>query len=259
MLSVPMVDPAKRTFKRMLKGAQQNEILVPVIRSLLYAPDFDSFEVPVAGFTERLFDGWFHPSTHPLWSEKMLYVYLTDHDMIEKEPFDPLGTMSVTQGNFWHSFFQNLLFHNGFVRDSTPEGKSTHDRVELFVEDWDTNTRGSMDGVLNSDKLPIEFDEGLELKTMVSSKLSKCPRTSPTDPILLDWFREKCGVYYAQAQEYLRMSGLSVQRVIIIALEYPFEMIEIAVPFDQIFSQRVVEKYRRVIQAVADGVPPSVP
>lgn len=254
-----MADNAQRTFRRMLKGAGKDEILIPVIRSLLYAPDFNSFEVPVAGFEDRPFDAWFHPSTHPLWTENMLYLYLTDHEILQKEPFDPLGTMAVTQGNFWHSFFQNLLFHHGFVRNSTPEGKSIHDKVELYVEDRETNTRGSMDGVLNSDNLPIDFDEGLELKTMVSSKLSKCPRTSASDPLLLAWFREKCSVYYAQAQEYLRMSGLSVQRVIIITLEYPFEMVEIAVPFDRGYSQSIVEKYRRVIQAVADGVMPNVP
>ena len=89
--------------------------------------------------------------------------------------------------------------------------------------------------------------------TMNTFKVSKIPRGRPDDPEVLAWFREKCPDYYAQAQEYLRLGKRARMVVVILSLTYPFEMREIHVPFDRMFSHRLVDKYRKVIQMVADG------
>ena len=92
--------------------------------------------------------------------------------------------------------------------------------------------------------------------TMNPMKLGRVPKGSPTDDDVLGWFKKSCRDYYAQAQEYLRMSGRERMIVVILSLTYPFEMREIHVPFDRVFAYGVRDKFYRVLQAVADQTPP---
>jgi hypothetical protein len=229
----------------------QNEILIPVIRTALYNPHFSSFDVPIGAFHERKPDGKFHPSTHPLWTERQLFYYLTSS--LESQPLDDLGAMAVTAGNFWHSFIQTLGLDAGFLKVSDPNAKHAHDKAELFVQDKVLGSQGFLDGVLNEEVLSIDGPRGFEYKSMNSRKLGTCPKGSPTDPEKINWLVAKCPVYYAQAQEYLRMTGFPFQQMLFMALEYPYEMIEICVPYNYSFAQSIADKYHRVRQAVADG------
>ena len=80
--------------------------------------------------------------------------------------------------------------------------------------------------------------------------------TAPDDPELQEAYRKMSEVYYAQAQEYMRLSGLRRHRTVVMSMEYPFEMAEIVLNYDHAFVQGITEKYRRVRQAVADHIPP---
>lgn len=212
-------------------------MLIPVLRAALFDPDFKSFEVKVGGFHKRKPDGWFHPSEHPLWPERMLYYYVTEPDRMVAEPFDPHSTMAVTQGQFWHKFVTKVGMDAGII---------TAENVP--VRDDDTGARGEMDGLLT--------DEGFEFKTMRPSKASRIPDLPVSDPALLDFYIDKQPVYYAQAQEYMRMSGLVTMRTLILSLEYPFDWREIVIPRDEAIVSSIREKYRRVRQAIADKTPP---
>jgi hypothetical protein len=245
-----------REFQRLLKGAFSDEVLIPILRALLTNPRFDGFEVPIPDFRPRRPDGWFHPSTHPLWPERMLWWYLVAPERLLDVELDTDGAMATTQGTFWHSFLQHVMLVHGLVLIMNPEGRFPHDKVEFFVSDEEHGARGAMDGVLNPDKLPLTVPIGLEIKTMRPSKLNTCPKGGPKDPARLEWLKKKCPEYYAQAQEYLRMSGYTEQRFLFIGIEYPFYMLEISVPFSYGDSQVVVDKYRRVRQAVAGGYMP---
>jgi hypothetical protein len=248
-----MTEANARAFRRVLKGAIGHEVLIPQVQVALHNPSFEAFEVPTLAFHERQYDGWLHPSTHPLWPERQLYYYLNQGDSFEHDPIGVDGTMAVTQGNFWHSFLQRVLLDSGLIRNVDMGATHAHDQAELYVEDKTCLTRGWMDGVLNSDVFSITVDEGLEIKTASSRVTNSLPKGPPGDPERIGWLKEKRPQYYAQAQEYLRMSKMSTQRFLFVNLEYPFAMHEIAVPFDYSYSQRVVDKYRSVIQAVADG------
>ena len=235
-------------FTKTLKSISNNEIVVPALRSALWKPNFKSFTVTVDGFEERPPDGWFHPSVHPLWPEPLLYIYLTDYERMIREPFDPSSTMAVTAGTFFHTFVQNVLVEEN-VLDRQPVvcdcGKKHPERAEVYLVDEESRSRGHSDGVVHE-------GSAFEFKTMNPMKLGRVPKGEPTDAAVLDWFKTKCRDYYAQAQEYLRMSGRDRMIVVLLGLTYPFEMREIHVPFDRPHSFQVREKFMRVIQAVAD-------
>ena len=225
---------ASPTFKKVMKGLADGEKLIPAVRSYLYDPAFPTFEVQIHGFEEREPDYWFHPSTHPLWTERQLFFYLTQPEQLATEVHDMLSTMAITAGNFWHSFMQVCLIDAGILSEA-----------EVAVADDDVLSRGHMDGTL-------VFGEAWEFKTMNGQKLNRLAKGSPGSAEVIESFKQMLPVYYAQAQEYMRMSGYRIMRVLIMETAYPFPMREIAIPYDPAFALGIRDKYARVRQAVAD-------
>lgn len=232
-----MTGTTSANFKQIINGAASGEIVVPALRAALWSPDFKSFDVKVAGFEPRPPDGWFHPSTHPLWPERLLYWYLVAPDRLEMEPFDPASTMAVTQGHFWHSLIGVIGMELGIFT-----------AVEVPVKDEHTGSRGSMDATL--------ANEVFEFKTMRPTKYRKIERGAPDDPLVIAAWRKMVPDYYAQAQEYMRLSGYRRHRTLVLSMEYPFPMREIVIDFDPVFAYEIAQKFVRVRQAVADGRPP---
>jgi hypothetical protein len=242
-----------RQFRQLLAGIRDKEVLIPRLRAYWFNPKLPFVTIPVRDFEQRLPDGWFHPSEHPTWPERMLYWYLAFPAKMVPEPSDMNKVLAVTQGVFWHFFTQSCLEDMGLLRVVSPKGNTSWQRVECYVEDRSLLSRGSMDGVVNSDNIPVlRSDEAFEFKTMSVAKMSGCPRGAPDDQDRLTWWRAKNPQYYAQTQEYLRMSGLSFMRVLILGLQSPFPMIELQVPFSYSEASKTAEKYARVIQALAD-------
>lgn len=235
------------TFRKLIKSIDNDEKIVPLLRTALWDPNFKSFTIKVDGFSKRKPDGWFHPSTHPLWTEPMLYLYMSNPESLIREPFDPASTMAVTAGSFFHDFVQTVLLQEKVLErhPNCPCGLRKHSDAEVLLVDEEVRSRGHSDGVT--------FDgDGFEFKTMNTMKMGRIPKGRPDDPEVLAWFVDRCPDYYAQAQEYLRMSKRLRMVVVILSLTYPFEMREIHVPFDPGFAFAVRDKFARVIQAVAD-------
>lgn len=225
------------------------DVLIPRIRTSLSNPDFKDFTVRVSGFEHREADGRFHPSEHPLWSEIALLRYLRGE--IPTRTMDINGVFAVTQGSFWHSVIQTLGIQDGWLR-SNNDDPNIPDRAEFAVNDDELGTGGHMDGILNSEVLGIPKDQGFEMKTMNGFKASKCPKGSPDDPAKINWLKTEYHLYDAQAQEYMRMSGFSEQRFLILTLEYPYPMFEVVLPFDPELSKQITDKYRKVRQIIND-------
>lgn len=242
---------AAPNFRKVLQSVRNDEKVVPLLRSALWDPSFKSFTVKVEGFRSRPPDGWFHPSTHPLWSRPMLYHYLAGTPGMKEEPFDPQGTIAVTAGTFFHSFVQRVLVDHKVLEKQPVTcgcGAKHPERAEVYLEDREALSRGHSDGVTYE-------GDGFEFKTMHPAKMGKIPKGSPSSQEVLDWFLDRCPDYYAQAQEYLRMSGRQRMVVVIMSLTYPFEMREIHVPYNPFAATKVRDKYAEVIQAVADRRP----
>ncbi len=228
-----MADKVSPRFRSVVKAAHKGEIFVPIFRSYLMEGNFPSFNIESRGWkeNEREPDGWFHPSTHPTMDDRQLYYYMTEPTRMIKEQFDSTSIMAMVAGTFWHAFIQMAGLDIGLITD-----------VEVGVEDETYRSRGSMDGLLSS-------GDALEIKTMALTKMGNI-----TDVFT---FMLKCPEYYAQAQEYLRMSGRDRMVVVLVNTAYPFEMREIHVPYNASAANETCRKYTKVLQAIADQRPPA--
>lgn len=91
------------------------------------------------------------------------------------------------------------------------------------------------------------------LVTHNTTNSAKARRLADLD---LEAFKKVCPDYYAQVQEYMRMTGYRQALVVFVVLGYPWEIIEVQVPYDPMHALQVASKYRAVREAVAVGEPP---
>lgn len=214
-------------FARGLKQIAGGKILSPVLTAELMKPRFRSFSVPVKPWTERPPDGWFHPSTHGDWPARKLALYLRHPEELEVEEITLEKVMAVTQGHFWHEFCGRVFLKNGIVS-----------KLELPCTDEVHNRRGHMDGKLAN-------GEGLEMKTINNEWLVK----KITDLASLKEFKPG---YFAQAQDYLDMHDLEKMRFFMIAMFYPYPMMEFIVPRDETFIRAQRAKYREAMEMATE-------
>lgn len=228
---MPKASAHSPAFRKALQSIAQGDKLIAPLRSYLYEPAFTGFDVSVRGLGKRNPDDWFHPSTHPGWSERALYLYVAQPDLLVPEPMNPMAVLSMTAGSIWHSIIGHILCDDlGIVKE-----------LEVSVRCEETKARGHMDGVMD--------DEIFEFKTAKDIAIAKI--NSVDDYIV------RYPGYYLQAQEYMRMSGYRKERVLMMALTYPFDMREFVIDFDHAVSAAIRQKYLNVRQAVADQRMPS--
>lgn len=246
-------------FRRVSANVHEGLILTPLLTTYLYHAKFPSFDVH---FTKednapRVPDGWFHPSTHPLMTERQLYYYL-DASGWQEEPREYMGTLSIVFGKAVHSFIQMCIGPKELGVAVPPPagncpvcGKVTGYRRgqcdEHGVVDEQTGSRGHMDGVLQLPELGIV---GFEFKTSNMMKLQK------RRDLDLAAFRETWPEYYAQVQDYMRISGLRMFVVWFLGLGYPWVTREFHIPYDPFFVAQLNQKYLNVRAARAAGIPP---
>ena len=211
-----------------LKDRRDKKILTPIIRTALASPDFQGFTVPVEGYVPRPYDGWFHPSTHATWTTEQLIDYLLHPENHQPDLHPPLSfVLAVTQGKFWHTFYQRLLHdygHDILVQDEVP----------LF--DPVRRRKGHTDGLLSTGEL-------LELKTASARAFRQF--TTIEDLIA------KKPEYYAQTQDYLDMAEAEVMRYLVVCMEAPFEFSEFLVSADGTYQAAQRRKYREAVETAA--------
>lgn len=200
-------------------------------------------------------DGWFHPSTHPLWSARALYEYLVNPEKLvpDKPSFEIV--MSRDIGSATHEYVQAGMRQMGLLPKDLqacttcpPERKCT----EPGVQDETVGVRGHMDGVCALPGRPRGGDV-LELKTNGDQGARKMLTIEDLD---LDGFKEKFPDYYAQAQCYQKMSGRRNTVLVMLNLGMPWHRREFHIPFDRPYVNRIWEKFADVRQAVANQQPP---
>src|SRR5205814_2064417 len=69
----------------------------------------------------------------------------------------------------------------------------------------------------------------------------------------LEMLKEKYPGYYAQQQEYMRMSGYRISILVFLEMGFPWDLTEIHIPFDPKFAYGVRDKYLRVREAANRG------
>lgn len=235
-------------FQQAVRNVRKGMVLKSLVQNYLHdVPSLRWPEMPERDFGDRPPDGWFHPSTHPLWPERALFDYLANPARIASEPPDYMRTLSLAFGVAMHGFMAYILESAGLRPPELQRCEICRPEAECNepgVQDEEAGERGHMDGIL---ALPGYYGEDIfEFKTANNRNLSRVPDLD------LDAFRAKWPDYYAQQQSYLRMSGRRRSVVLIMSLGYPWDMREIHVPFDPAFADDTREKYMRVRQAVAD-------
>lgn len=241
-------------FSHTLRDAESGTIIKPLLRNYLYDAEFPEFDLHFAKKGKRKPDGWFHPSTHPLMQERELWLYLSRPDDFPVERFDFMSTLNVTFGTVLHEFIEMCLVDMGLRpkelnRCTTcPPGNRC---TEPGAVDEETGSRGHMDGKLDLSRLSVpkhmEFP-GLEFKSR--------SRPLTFKDLDLEAFKVKFPEYYAQVQEYMRISGLLGFIVFFIEWGTPWGMTEIHVPYDRAAATQIRDKYLRVREAESASVPP---
>lgn len=249
---------AKSAFHGLMRTVQDGTVLKPLLHSYLYEAVWpEDFSIDFKkGSSRRDPDGWFHPSEHPNWPARMLWFYLTQPDKLVPEEFAYMNTLSVTIGSAMHGFIETCLKHMGLLLtpdELRAEGFEVNPiNGEPVSKDEATGSKGHKDGVLRI-HLPAAPHRKLhlfEFKTSNDRKLSKI------EDLDLMAFIETWPDYYAQAQEYLRMTGYDYSIVLFMAMGYPWEMREFHIPANPQYQADTAAKYLYVRQSVETGIMP---
>lgn len=236
-------------FKRVIQAAEGNTVLIPILYGYLEGGKLPNpFTISVRGGTgTNAPDDWFHPSAHPRMGERQLYLYLTQPDRWEPEPFDYTIKMSAMVGSVIHDIVETALTDLGYLIE--PKGeclacgrKQPQDCHEHGAVDIRTRSRGHMDGLLRTGGFEFKTCHPLALKDITSNDLEA--------------FRAKWPYYYSQVQEYMRMTGLPQYTVLFWAMGNPWTMKEFTVPADHMLHIETERKYLAVRRAVAEGQMP---
>jgi hypothetical protein len=249
--------PVTPQFKRIVTGAAAGLVAKPILHNYLHLGKFPKeFSVTFKQQgAPRKPDGYFHPSTHPMWTERQLYYYLVEPEKMKPEPLGALGALSVTVGTAMHDLVEVCLQDAGIL--TRPEGICVccgreHGTKKGQCREWGamdeaTKSRGHMDGRLF---VPEWGHAGFEFKT---SNMMKMARIEDND---IEGFKIKWPQYYYQVQEYLRLTGLQRYVVLFLGMGFPWDMLEFVIPRDDAHIFAMEQKYTRVLAAVAAGVPP---
>lgn len=211
-----------------LKAIMNGDVIIPPLRSYLSNPEFQGFDIKIRGIGGRSPDYWFHPSTHPSWEVRSLWLWMVAPSLLDSEPLDPSAILAMTAGSIWHAIISRAMLDLDLLLAS-----------EVKYQDLILKSRGSADGLLKSG------DELFEYKTMKDQRLRKIED--------VEHFIDMYPVYYLQAQEYMRLSGIMKMRFLLMALTFPFEMREFVVPYDHITADSTAAKYREVNLLIANG------
>lgn len=238
-------------------------VLKPQLEAYLFRAKFpDHFTVPFrkAGVARKP-DGWFHPSTHPGWTERQLYFYFTAPDDLEPEQLDYSSRMAVTMGTAVHGFIEMCVRKMGAsipLKGTCPACGREHGTKkgqcdEYGAADVKLRSRGHMDSVIKIERDGKYWRSGIGGFELKSSNERKVSNVKDND---IEAFRAKWPEYYDQIQNYMEITGLPQFLVLFVVLGYPWRMVEFQVPYDPERAMQIKRKYESVLDHVERGEMP---
>lgn len=254
-------------FRKLADQAENGLVLAPILNAYLYEAKFpERFDLSFhkAG-GQRKPDGYFHPSTHPLMTPRQLYYYMAEPEKLIPEQLSYESRMAVTMGTAVHGFIEMCLIDAGILIKPTgvciacdrTHGNKKTQCPEHGAKDSELKSRGHMDGVMSLDAKGALWVPGMGGFEFKSTNPKKMIGIQAHDlEWMLQWFKDRCPDYYAQVQEYMRISGLRQFIVLFLSMGYPWTPVEIQVPYDSEFANKTAAKYALALRHVDMGVPP---
>ncbi len=248
-------------FAGSMQDVKSGCLLKPILHNYLFDAKFPEFSLHFEKQEmERKPDGWFHPSTHPLWKASTLFMYLAHPETFPVEKKQYMSTLSVTIGKIMHEFIGVCLRDAGVLPEELqqcttcpPPKKGQQPCNEPGFSLPEIGDRGHLDGLLDFSSLGPSVPDLkrfpiFEMKT-TNDNFGKLGRIEDMD---LEAFKTKWPVYWAQQQRYQRMTGRRWSVVLMMEMGYPWLMREFHVPYDEAFNQEIDAKYLAV-KAAAEG------
>ena len=222
-------------YANLLKSLANRDLLLPYLENALLSQEWpDSYTVtidssPYYGHG----DGYFHPSTHPLMGERLLYYMFhpdtRDHMVREKPSLK--REMTLAMGSSLHAIVQTQFIMSGLV---TPEN------IEVEYVNVDHHVRGRMDFIVDH---PDGRTLPVEMKTMTNYKFSKQTEIKP------EWD--------AQLSLALDTTGHDTGILLLVESGFPYSMKEFIVPRNDALLSEIYGKFDRVREAIALNRPPT--
>lgn len=210
----------------MSSGAFDN-ILRSLARQDLILPIFENSMRTAEDTYYGRGDGYFHPSTHPLMDERLLYYLF--HPRTQKwlvdEQYDLQREMTVEVGHSLHEVVQRQMLRTGLVTEANIE--------KLFTIE-EHNVRGKIDMIVDH---PVRGPIVVEIKTRTHYKFGK------TNEPLPEWD--------AQLSIQLDSQGLELGVVLMVETGYPFRVKELQVQRNDALLGEIYAKFDRVREAIA--------
>lgn len=177
-------------------------------------------------------DGYFHPSTHPFWGERRLFLAFHPEykDEAVREARTLTGELTLSVGSALHGIVQAQFEMAGVLR---PEN------VEYEYVNREHHCRGRIDFILdmpNGTTLPVE------LKTMNSYSFRNLEEIKDS--------------WDAQLSMALDNSGHDMGILLVMEAGWPYTMREFRVPRNDKLLSKTYEKFDRVRDYLEDDVMP---
>lgn len=217
-----------------LERLAKQQLLLPYLEAKMLSDEWpDSYQVvvdssPYQGYA----DGWFHPSSHPLANEKLLYYTLHPDYKYElrKETRSMQGMMTLAMGSSLHAVVQTKFLVAELI---------TEDDIEVSLVNEEHRGRGSMDWRISH---PNGKRYGCEMKTMNSYSFNAL--TQPRED------------HVAQLNCYLDWAGLEFGIILYVESGWPYKFKEFVIKKDEALLSRIYEKWDYVLECIENNTPP---
>ena len=240
------------------KYAAEGCIIKPLLLRYFQDSDTIKFDFHVEWTRNREPDGWFHSSAHPYMSEDDLVSYLMLPPKSDKMEY--VSTMSTLFGSVMHGVIDGALGKMGIVVPLPPgpcivcglprprQGKTTGICREHGARDEKTRSRGHLDAILNLREHGGIY--GFDMKTI---KPYGAYGLKDAPDMNLEYFKSQWPKYYAQGQDYMRMTGIRRFIVFFMTLGNPWEMREYHFSFDPKYAAGIEARYLNALRRAGIG------
>lgn len=205
-------------FDNILRSLGRQEVILPIFENRMRVRPDDYYGTG---------DGYFHPSTHPLMDERLLYYLMNPRTQkwLVDEPFTLQREMTVEVGHALHNLVQKEMIATGLVDEKNVE-------LEFIIVEH--HVRGRIDMIVDHPTLgPIV----VEIKSRTHYKFGK------TNEPLPEWD--------AQLSIQLDSQGLEKGIILMVETGYPFRIKELPVARNDKLLGEIYGRFDRVREAIA--------